>query len=824
MRTRRMGGARGRAMEQAGLARGPSAALLLTGALAVLAAPQAQAQQPAQFEIAAQPLAAALGAFGRQAGVQLLFDEVEVAGRRGQAVQGLLLPREALARLLAGSGVAIASERAGGFVLKAVAPPPAEGASGAVLAPVTVKAQALADGTTERSGSYTTRSTATATGLPLSIRETPQSVSVITRQRMEDQGLTQLTDVAAQTAGLVVAQGGNVGSDSSPIYSRGFAVDNYMVDGIKMLESYSSIFQSQDMALYDRVEIVRGATGLMNGSGTASAAINMVRKKPTRAFQASARVEAGSWDHYRADLDVGGPLNAAGSLRGRLVAAKQDAKSYIDRLQEDRTVLYGVLEADLAPHTLLRAGLSEQRHDSTGHARGGLPAYYSDGTRTHWARSDSAAPNWSYSRRHSTSGFVTLDRAFDNGWELQATAMRTVTFSDELVGYASAGNPVRETGAGVGIWATHWEYKPRQNVLALQAKGSFGLFGREHDLVVGATHARTQRHSPSYTNWTHAGWSNAIDDITTWDGSSPAAPPNPAVGTNAMDERSNSAFASVRLRATDALSLIVGARVTDWRRGTASTSNSTGVTTTTLLRETGEVIPYAGVVFDLDAHWSAYASYTTIFQAQSQKTVDGKYLDPLMGNSRELGIKGAFFDDRLNVSAAVYETQEDNKAIAITDTFAPDGAQAYEALSGTRSRGFELELAGQLARGWEVSTSFARNQTRDRLGAPLNTNVPQSVAKLYTAYRLPGVGNGLVLGGGLRWQNRIYTNNLGPARATFVQGAYAVVDLMARYAVTPRLQVSVNLQNLFDKWYYTSTGNSYYGAPRSVRVALDLRY
>ncbi|MGC3987448.1 MAG: TonB-dependent siderophore receptor [Pseudorhodoferax sp.] len=814
MRTRRMGGARVRAMEQAGQARGPSAALLLTGALAVLAAPQAQAQQPAQFEIAAQPLAAALGAFGRQAGAQLLFDEAEVAGRRAQAVQGLLLPREALARLLAGSGVAIASERAGGFVLKAVAPAPAEGASGAALAPVTVKAQALADGTTEGSGSYTARSTATATGLPLSIRETPQSVSVITRQRMDDQGLTQLTDVAAQTAGLVVAQGGNVGSDSSPIYARGFSVDNYMIDGVKMLESYSSIFQSQDMALYDRVEIVRGATGLMNGSGTASAAINMVRKKPTRAFQAAARVEAGSWDYYRADLDVGGPLNAAGSLRGRLVAARQDAKSYIDRLQEDRTVLYGVLEADLAPHTLLRAGLSEQRHDATGHARGGLPAYYSDGTRTHWARSDSAAPSWSYSKRHSTSGFVELDRAFDNGWELKATAMRTVTFSDELVGYASAGNPVRETGAGVGIWATHWEYEPRQNVLALQAKGSFGLFGREHDLVVGATHARTQRSSPSYTNWTHAGWSNAIDNIYTWDGSDPAAPPNPAVGTHTMDERNNSAFASVRLRATDALSLIVGARVTDWRRGTD----------TSLLRETGEVTPYAGLVVDLGEHWSAYASYTTIFQAQSQKAVDGSYLDPLMGNSRELGIKGAFFDDRLNFSAAVYETQEDNKAVAITDTFAPDGSQAYAALSGTRSRGFELELAGQLARGWEVSTSFARNQTRDRLGAPLNTNVPQSVAKLYTSYRLPDVGHGLVVGGGLRWQNRIYTDNLGPARARFVQGSYAVVDLMARYAVTPRLQVSVNLQNLFDKWYYTNTGNSYYGAPRSVRVALDLRY
>lgn len=808
------------------------AALLVAGVLGagVLASMPAHAQQAAAVEAArqafqypSQPLLDALRAFGGQTQYQVLFDDALVQGRQAPAITGSFTPREALERLLAGSGLVGVSTQPGTITLRK-APQAAAAAADTVLAPVVVTAQAERGVATEGTGSYTTHSTRSATGLGLSLRETPQSVSVITRQRMEDQGLTQLADVVAQTAGLVVSQNGNVGSDSSPIYSRGFSVDNYLIDGVKMLESYTSIFQSQDMALYDRVEIVRGATGLMNGSGSPSASINMVRKKPTKDFQASARLELGSWDYRRADVDISTPLNESGSVRGRLVAAVQDAGSYIDRLEEDRTVLYGVVEADLDAGTLVRAGLSQQRHDSTGHARGGLPAFYSDGTRTKWARSDSAAPTWAYSKRHSTSGFVELEHLFDNGWELKASAMRTLTDSDELVGYASSGNPDRVTGAGVGIWATHWLYQPHQNVVNVNANGQFDLFGREHDLALGVTHARTRRNGPHFTNWYHDGWSNAISNIFTWDGTDPAAPENPTVGSGTMNERSNSVFASTRLHATDALSVILGARYTDWQRAESTHSLKTGSTSSSLSKASGEITPYAGLVFDFSEHWSAYASYTTIFQPQSYKTITGRYIDPLSGNSTEVGIKGAFFDNRLNIGAAVYETEEDNKAIAIPDTFAPDGAQAYYATSGTKSRGFEVEVAGQVAPGWELSASFARNVTRDRLGTLINTTVPKNTAKLYTSYQLDALARGLVVGGGLRWQNEIYANNMGPNRVRLVQPAYTVVDLMARYPVSEKTTISVNLNNVFDKEYLTNAGNSYYGAPRSLRVALDTKF
>lgn len=794
---------------------------LALGAGSLWAQAAAPVAAPREISIPTQPLGDALNAWARQTRTQIAVQQTLVVGKTAPAVSGSLTPRQALDQLLAGSG--LVADVQGGEVTIRRAPDPAAGE--VALPAVTVTAEAERSSITEGTGSYTSASTNTATGLGLSIRETPQSVSVVTRQRMEDQGLTQLTDVVTQTAGLSLSQGGNVGSDSSPIHSRGFSVDNYMIDGVKLLESYSSIFQSQDMALYDRVEIVRGATGLMNGTGTPSAAINLVRKRPAREFQASARLELGSWDYRRADVDVSSPLNASGSVRGRLVAAVQDAASYIDRLNEDRTVLYGVVEADLTSATKVSAGVSQQRHDSTGHARGGLPAYYSDGTRTQWKRSDTAAPTWAYSKRHSTSAFAELAHIFDNGWELKAHASRTITDSDELVGYASGGNPDRLTGEGVSIWATRWKYKPNQDVLDVSASGQFGLLGRQHDLTAGATHARSKRDGdPAFTNWWHTGWSNAVPNIYNWDGTDPAAPYNPSVGTHSSDVRSNSVFGSVRLRPTDALSVILGSRVTDWRRTTANHSYSTDLTTHTLTEEKGQVIPYAGVVFDLDQHWSVYGSYTTIFQPQSQKTVAGDYLDPLMGNGREVGVKGAFYDNRLNISGALYETAEDNKAIAIPDTFAPDGSQAYRSASGTKSRGFEVEVAGQVLSGWELAASFARNLTRDRDGEPLNTSVPQNTAKLFTTYRIASVGHGLVVGGGVRWQNEIYSDNLGPERVRFTQPSYAVVDLMARYAINRKTTAFVNLNNVFDKSYHATTGNSYYGAPRSVRVGLDMRF
>lgn len=783
----------------------------------------AYGQTPAQtvphaFSLTAQPLGQALNALARQSGVAILADAALVANKSAPALQGSMTLGEALRRLLAGSGLTAVPAGSAYSIRPGAAD---TGHDGAMLAPVTVSARADRM-TTENSGSYTTGSMQTATRLPLSIRETPQSVSVVTRQRMEDQGLTQLPDVIQQVAGLSMSQSGNQGSDSSPIYSRGFSVENYQVDGVGHLHSnYSSIFQSNDMALYDRVEVVRGATGLMNGIGTPSATINLIRKKPTAEFQGYARVEAGSWNRYRLEADVSAPLNAAGTLRGRGVLAWQDNESYIDRLQESKKIAYGILEADVSPDTLLTAGLTWQRHRATGHTRGGLPLFNSDGTRTQWQRSDSAAASWAYSERENLAAFAALEHRFDNGWKIKGTYSYDETRFDEQLGYAAGGNPNKATGAGVTLYAGRWAGPPAQHSLDVYAGGPFTLFERQHDLALGVTTSRTRQDSESYYLW----YFLSVPNIYTWDGNTPDKPDNSAKGDFNYAERTKSAYVTARFKPVDPLSIIVGARSTTWEDETYNRKYATGVSSTVQRKWSNQVTPYAGLVFDLTPEWSLYASYTNIFKPQSSMDPSGAYLDPLLGNAYELGGKGELFNGRLNLSAALYRIEQDNLAVAIPGVYAPSGAQAYRAAAGTTTRGFELELGGQLARNWQASLAFARNLSQDASGKLLNTNVPQNTLKLFTSYRLPDVGNGLTLGGGMRWQSSTWSDFASVAGAPRVtQQDYALVDLMARYDITPQLSATLNAYNLLDKTYQTSSSSAYYGEPRSFRLSLAYRF
>jgi outer membrane receptor for ferric coprogen and ferric-rhodotorulic acid len=783
-------------------------AMAVAVALTLAAVPAANAQQAlVQVQIPTQPLGNALLQLGRQTALQIVYDPAIVQGVNAPAVHGTLVPEQALQQLLSGTGIVYA--RQGNTINLSK--------SGAQeLSEVVVRSGANADGTTEGTGSYTGNVASTSTKLSLSLRETPQSVSVMTRQRMEDQGLTQLMDVVAQTPGLTASTSGNPGSDSSPIYSRGFQVSNYMVDGMGLVNSnYSSTFQTIDTAVFDRIEVVRGATGLLNGIGEAGGAINMIRKRPTKTFQASAKIEAGSWSHYRAEGDISTPINAAGTVRGRLVAAWENNRSYIDRYKEDKKVVYGVVEADLTPATLLTAGLMVQDHQGDAHARAGLPGFYDDGSRVYWKRSDSAASDWAYSKRRTESLFASLQHQLDNGWLIKGAINRTSVDYDELLGYATGGLVNKATGAGVIHYGSRWKSKPVQDSIDIYATGPFTLFGREHTLVFGATASQTKEDMNTYLSWQI----DNIPNIYTWDGSS-IVPAIPVTGELSRTEKVIGSYATVHLKPTDKLGILAGARVTTYNLSSQQLVYATNKTTPIELSTKSKVTPYLGVTYDISNNWTAYASYTSIFKPQNRESSENVFLPPLLGNSYEAGAKGAFFDEKLNLALAVFKVQQDNFAVALPT--APGNVTYYEALSGTQTKGYEVEVSGEVMRNWQASASFGRAYSQDRDGKRINYTVPQNNAKLYTSYKFPDIGQGLTIGGGVRWQSAI---EQGPTLVrNFKQGSYAVVDLMARYALTKQMSLYVNVNNAFDKWYYSGLGATYYGTPRNFKAGLDIRF
>ncbi|MGO4779511.1 TonB-dependent receptor, partial [Lysobacter sp. 2RAB21] len=137
----------------------------------------------------------------------------------------------------------------------------------------------------------------------------------------------------------------------------------------------------------------------------------------------------------------------------------------------------------------------------------------------------------------------------------------------------------------------------------------------------------------------------------------------------------------------DPLKLIVGSRIASYKAVDIDKS--------------GILVPYAGAVYDLNDNLSAFVSYSSIFKPQSNQDEQGRRLDPLEGRNYELGLKGEFYDGRLNASAAVFRLDQDNYPDP-TGGRTPSGGIAYRALPGVRTEGYELELSGQLRPGWQI--------------------------------------------------------------------------------------------------------------------------
>ena len=760
---------------------------------------------PLSYSIPAGSLAAALSQFAADSGVTLSFGSSETANLESSGLHGEYEIEEGFARLLQGSGLNV--QKAGDKRYVLVRAQPSEALE---LGAATVTGNQLG-ANTEGTGSYTTGSASTATGLNLSMRETPQAISVVTRQQIEDQNLTDITQVLEQTPGVVANSMGPAGSDANQIYVRGMEIDNIQVDGVNRSDSYGFSDDLADMAIYDRVEVVRGATGLMSGTGDPSATVNLIRKKPTYTMQRKLTVQAGSWDNYRSELDVSGKLSESGHVRGRVVAAKTDSKSHIDRQSLEKQVAYGVLQWDITDATMLTVGAEYQDMDNDGAGNHGFPMYNSDGSHFKPSRSFNSGADWSYHKRETRTLFTTLEHALSNGWQLKFNAEHNRRSYDDAFATAANGR-VNPDGSGVSTWTGRWAGEPRQTSFDLSASGPFELFSREHQLYLGANHSKAYYRSYGYDLW----GSQSIDNIHTWDGSLPVLDIiHDKASIDAMDETQLGLVASARWSLHDDLALITGARVIDWQRDKSSYALADGEVSSSREKESGIVTPYLGLVYDLNENWSAYASYTTIFKPQNVEQFGGNYLKPKEGESYELGIKSEFWDKRLTAGLSVFEVQQDNLPVA--DPVNP-GYSIPE--SGTKTRGFEIEMAGELLPDWQVSASYSYAVIKNSDDERLLTEAPRDTLKLFTTYRLQSVPQ-LKVGGGVRWQGAEYYKDSGPNNETFHQGDYTVVDLMAQYALTPETSVSLNLNNALDEHYYSAIGaRGWYGTPRSLTATL----
>ncbi|WP_245200276.1 TonB-dependent siderophore receptor [Herbaspirillum sp. LeCh32-8] len=666
---------------------------------------------------------------------------------------------------------------------------------------------------TEHTGSYTTGQTAAATKLPLSIRETPQSVSVMTRQRMDDQQLTSVQSVLQNATGISASA---YDSERVNYYSRGFQIDSYQFDGIPTTSVNGSGFL--DTAFYDRIEVVRGATGLLTGAGNPSASINLIRKRPTKQFSASASVSAGSWDNYRAVADISTPLNKEGTVRGRFVGLYQDRHSYLDYYRQRREGAYGIIEADITSSTILSVGYDYQDIKPRGTTWAGLPLWFSNGTSTNWDVSKSPATDWSRYENTISNGFASLEHFFDNGWTGKAIFNQQRVNSHARY-FSVSGYPNQTTGLGMTATALGQNTSIKQDSIDVMATGPFSLFGRNHELVIGAMTSKRTTNDES-TGYIYP--TTAIGNFYNWSGHYPE-PDWDAYGYKPTDTviRQSGLYGAARFSLADPLKVIVGGRVSRYDIAQKST------TTTFNYRRNGEVTPYVGILYDLNKTYTAYASYTAIFNPQNYRDRNNQVLAPTKGKNKEVGLKGEYLDGRVNASLSVFDTRLDNVAQSDTGQRLPDGTQAYYAAQGTKSQGYDFEIQGELLRNWNLSLGISHFTASDSKGARLSTTLPRTTARLFSTYRFDGDLNNLTVGGGVNWQSMSYQSSSSPSGTTnVVQQPYALVSLLGRYKINQNVDLSLNVNNLFDKRYTLMNGfygQVLYGEPRNFMLTLNYK-
>lgn len=803
--------------------------------LALAAAPwQAQSQTvPAAetaYAIAAGPLDSVLNQYAEQAGLALSYDPAYTRDLHSPGLSGQVSVDAAFARILAGTGLSAVRTADRRYTLQRL---------GAQAGPVQLEAVTVTGSgvpqPTEGTDSYTTGATSTATRMNLSLRETPQSISIVTRQRIDDQSLNSINAVLAQTPGISVQ---NMGSERFNVLSRGYSIDSYQIDGVSTIVEVGTQDVSPslaDMAIYDRVEVLRGAAGLMNGAGEPSGTLNMIRKRPTSEFQGHVTVGAGSWDLYRAEADLGGPLNTSGSVRGRAVAAYQQNRSFIDYYRQKRQVFYGIIEADLTDTTLLTAGLDYQRNQPRGSMGGlGVPLFFNNGKQMDLDRSTNVASRNNFFDVDATNVFLSVDQKLANDWSVKFSANRLESQRDfqTVMASVSSGFANEQTGFGMPLWIQGGDSRQTQTGLDLHIEGPYTLWGRRHDFVMGLSFTESQTLSDVYRDTSGYAGRNPFN-LYTW-GNQAVSPKLVKNYDNDTYTRESGGYAVTRLRATDALSLIAGARISSykWDYRQAFVDPASAIYDQALLAKKNDVItPYAGIVYDVDDVHSVYASYTTIYKPQYYRDRTGNALAPRDGVNYETGLKSEWFGGALNSSVSVFQVRQNNLAVADDGYTVPgtDNVAAYRAVPGARTNGVDLELIGEVLPGWNLAASYTYSRTEDNSGERIKTVMPEHIAKLWTTYRLPGAWNRLTVGGGVNWQSAIHYSvtpwQLGKT-VTARQDAYAVVNLMARYDFSRQVSATLNINNLFDKKYLSSldtTFNSgYYGAPRNAM--LNVRY
>lgn len=652
-----------------------------------------------------------------------------------------------------------------------------------------------------------------ATGLAMEIKDTPQSISTLDKEEMADFGLTSSNEA------LGMATGVNVDlweTNRASFNSRGFEIQLTQMDGLGMSNSFGVALGREDTFLFDKVEVIRGANGLLTGVGNASGTVNYVRKRPKNTDGGEANVRLGSYGLKRVALDYNKVLAEDGSWAGRLVVAHEDSDSFLRALHNKRSSIYGVIDGQIGSNGTLTLGITNVDAKQDSPMWGSLTLRRSDGTQADFPVGSSTSQDWTYWNNKYTNAFVEYTHRLAQDWEAKVTYSHRQ--SDEatkiLYAYSSTG-VLNNDNTGLLGWAYRSVGDVKDRVLDANLSGEFSAFGRKHSLLVGLSQSRQETAVDTYAPQT-----NFL--------AFPAFPyggdvyPEPAWGPRAPSTRGEQTltrlYGASRWTLTDSLKAIVGVNAVRLERSGASIYGNAA--TNTFYPDTKEVSPYLGLTYDVTPEVMGYVSYSDIFQNQDQTDIIGEYLAPMKGVNTEAGVKAEWLNKTLLTTFALFTANQQGLATyagIISDPGGPlDGKYWYEP-KDVKSKGFEFEATGRISKDAKVTVGYTQLKLTGPDGNDIYEWIPRKTLNFRVDSRVPMLP-ALRLGVGGRWQSEV--SKIGSA----TQGAYVVANAFAAYEINKAATLRLNVNNLFDKKYIGGiTYGAIYGAPRNGSVSLEYK-
>ena len=674
------------------------------------------------------------------------------------------------------------------------------------LEAVSINADAIdyerADGPVE---GYKANRSASATRTDTALHETPQSVSVVPKDVLEDTGATRLQDGLDYAGG--VGRANNFGGQGLTTFTvRGFTTGEFYRNGFPINRGYPN---APDANTVERLEVLRGPATSLYGRGDPGGTFNVVSKQPLPESKVILGSQFDDQGMHRATLDATGPLSQDGSLAYRLNVLGEGGESFRDDVESERYDVAPVISWQVNDSTkvVFEGDFMRNNHPLDR----GLTRY---STQTGSASRDTYIwEKGSDNLLHNDNNMaqVRFEHLLNDNWTLGGGFQ----FLDgSLKGNAVEANGAPADGRTLQRNFNHRKLEWTDRDWQLNLTGHFDTGGFAHTLLTGVEYEDYDYNSiirrSSAANGTYPidiynpvlGQARpALTRVTTWDKEN--------LQTWAF-------FIQDQVALTERLKALAGVRFERFEHD----YDDKLVNSRDFSKGQNGVTPRFGLLYDLSDTVAVYANTARSFKPNTGTPAGGGGFDPEKGKSYELGVKWEALDRQLSVDAAVYHIVKQN--VLTRDPLNTD----YSLAAGeVRSRGLDINVAGNITPEWRMIGGYAyvdAEVTKDNR-LPTGTrlaNIPRNSFSLLNTYEFQdGLAKGLGLGVGVKYVD----DRSGQTEAlTYTMERYSVVDLLSFYKVNEHVRLNLDVKNVFNKGYDEGAFNSYVypGAPRTVQAGV----